>query len=208
MKKVLLFLFAVFTICSCEDEQVVQSYTRNLGTVTDEKLHCQVGATSLGDDVIGADSFLLDSCLEESMIMSRAKSPVCTWSSNVQVSTTRNVKVSFDSRYMVYLYPAVYVCKVYTITAVTTNNPNRIYFSADDDECGFKPTATNKDPIVRGTRAYDNSDGTYTLKTVCYKIISNLAGVTPSGDGYIPCDPYKALLKYKYFDMPTENNFY
>ena len=121
---------------------------------------------------------------------------------------SRNVKVAFGDRYISYLYPAVYVCNVYTITAVTNNNPNRIYFSVEDDECGFKPTATTKDSIVRGTRAYDNDDGTYTLKTICYKIISNLLGQTPSGDGYMPCDPYKALLKYKYFDMPSENNVY
>ena len=76
------------------------------------------------------------------------------------------------------------------------------YFSVDDGECGFKPMATSKDPIVRGTRAFDNGDGTYTLKTICYKIISNMQSIVPSGEGYLPCDPYKALSKYKCYEMP------
>lgn len=155
-------------------------------------------------EVTAKQSLLQNSYLVNGdFVTTQASLPVLVWNTNVKISTSRTVKKSFDQRYFpLYIYPGIYICKVYTITAVTNVNPNMVYFSVDDDECGFKPTATNKDEIVRGTRAYDNGDGTYTLKTICYQIISDMQGIAPSGDGYLPCDPYKALLKYKCFEMP------
>lgn len=209
MRKVLLFLFVVivFGSCSDTDELFEQKHMKSsIEVVSGKASNSELSASLEGDVIINADSLLLETGMERSMIMTRATSPVYTWTTDVKVSIMKNVKVVFGPKYKSYLYPAVYICNFYTITTVTNKNPNRIYFSVNDDDCGFKPTATSQDDIVRGTRAYDNGDGTYTLKTVCYKILSNLEGVAPAGSGYIPCDPYKALLKYKYFDMPTEMN--
>ena len=175
----------------------------------DDAILCETHQESVAPnkrEVMAKESVSLsyDSYLKNHALVSMQSSlPVLVWNTDVKIATSRNLKMSFDQRYFpLYISPGVYVCKKYTITAVTNVNPNMVYFSVDDDECGFKPTATSKDPIVRGTRAYDNGDGTYTLKTICYKIISDIQGITPSGDGYLPCDPYKALLKYKCYEMP------
>ena len=196
MKKYLFIFMAMLSVVACSDDN-----DDNILNGTQQE-----SVTLEENEALAKQSFSLSKksyLMNEDIVSVQSSLPVLVWNTNVKVTTSRTIKSAFDQRYFpLYIYPGVYVCKMYTITAVTNENPNMVYFSVDDDECGFKPTATSKDPIVRGTRAFDNGDGTYTLKTICYKIISDMQGIAPSGDGYLPCDPYKALLKYKCYEMP------
>lgn len=196
MKKYLFIFLMMLSVVACSDDNNdniwYETFQEPVGSNKKEVTVKQSVSRSRNSNLMNEDS-----------VSVQASMPVLVWNTDVQIATSRNLKISFDQRYFpLYISPGIYVCKMYTITAVTNVNPKMVYFSVDDDECGFKPTATSKDPIVRGTRVYDNGNGTYTLKTICYKIISDIQGITPSGDGYLPCDPYKALLKYKCYEIP------
>lgn len=129
-----------------------------------------------------------------------SSSPIETWTGDVKIERKSKVKVAFSSAYMEYLPGAgVYICDVYTITARTPEDPTVVYKDAVDESCGFLPVLKNPKRVSRGTKAYvsDDSENSYTLKTVCYRIISNLMGQTPNGEYYIPCRPEEAKIKYK-----------
>ena len=135
-----------------------------------------------------------------SPITRASSSPIETWTGDVKIERKKRVKVPFSSAYMEYLPGAgVYICDVYTITARTPENPAVIYKDAIDESCGFLPVLGNPERISRGTKAYvsDDSENSYTLKTVCYRIISNSIGQTPKREYYIPCRTEKAKIKYK-----------
>jgi len=129
-----------------------------------------------------------------------SSSPIETWTGDIKIEKKSKVKVAFSSAYMEYLPGAgVYICDVYTITARTPEDPTVVYKDAVDESCGFLPALKNPKKVSRGTKAYvsDDSENSYTLKTVCYRIISNTLGQTPNGEYYIPCRPEEAKIKYK-----------
>ena len=123
-----------------------------------------------------------------------------TWTGDIKIERKSKVKVIFSPAYAEYLPgPGMYICDVYTITAKTPEDPNVIYKDAVDESCGFLPPLKNPKRISRGTKAYisDDSENSYILKTVCYRIISNAIGQTPNGEYYIPCHQEEAKIKYK-----------
>ena len=133
--------------------------------------------------------------------ITRASStPIEAWTGDVKIEKKSKVKVIFSPAYAEYLPgPGMYICDVYTITAKTPEDPSVIYKDAVDESCGFLPPLKNPKRISRGTKAYisDDSENSYILKTVCYRIISNAIGQTPNGEYYIPCRPEEAKIKYK-----------
>ena len=74
----------VLVTVSCSDEQIGQTCVNSSTSAVDEVVQNQGVLNSLDGDVIDADSFLLESEGPESMLMTRAVSPVYTWSSNVK----------------------------------------------------------------------------------------------------------------------------
>jgi hypothetical protein len=129
-----------------------------------------------------------------------SSSPIETWTGDIKIEKKSKVKIAFSPAYMEYLPGAgVYICDIYTITARTPEDPTVVYKDAVDESCGFLPALKNPKKVSRGTKAYvsDDSENSYTLKTVCYRIISNTLGQTPNGEYYIPCRPEEAKIKYK-----------
>lgn len=92
----------------------------------------------------------------------------------------------------------IYICDVVEISATTDADPNLIYRSVVDNECGYVPNTIDDPSPVIGTQAADIAGQySYTLKTVCYRIISNTAGIQFPSNYWIPCPPEQAKLKYQ-----------
>lgn len=181
IKHLLLLISSLCVVAACTSD------------ITDEEVKTSSSASSKND-----------SCLVTTMSndpTTRAtSSSIETWTGDVKIQKKSNVKIAFSSAYKGYLPgPGVYICDVYTITATTPEDPTVVYKDAVDESCGFLPRVTSTQQILRGTKALvsDNSENSYILKTVCYRIISTLMGQTPKEEYYIPCRPEEAKLKYK-----------
>lgn len=98
MRKVLLFLFVVivFGSCSDTDELFEQKHMKSsIEVVSGKASNSELSASLEGDVIINADSLLLETGMERSMIMTRATSPVYTWTTDVKVSVTKKCKGYF-----------------------------------------------------------------------------------------------------------------
>ncbi|MCR5078192.1 MAG: hypothetical protein K6A82_09175 [Prevotella sp.] len=131
--------------------------------------------------------------------VSSASDEVHLWTGDKVIHKKTNVKVLFSSAYRFYIQPGTYLCDVYRIRAVTPENESIIYRNAVDDACGFMPFKSTPTTIQRGTRAAqtDESENSYLLETICFRIISNTGGAQYPRDYYIPCKPEEAVLKFK-----------
>lgn len=92
----------------------------------------------------------------------------------------------------------IYICDVVEISATTDTNSNLVYLGVVDNECGYTPNTIDDSSPVIGTQAIHNAvSNNYTLKTICYRIISNTAGIQYPSNYWIPCPPEQAKLKYQ-----------
>lgn len=124
---------------------------------------------------------------------------VNVWTGEKRITTYTKQKILMNGA-MPMGATGVYICDVKEITAVTSANPNMIYRSVEDNDCGYiSSTVSTSSPVI-GTSAVENvGQNTFTLKTTCYRIISNAAGMQYPSNYWIPCPPEEALLKYKVY---------
>ena len=99
----------------------------------------------------------------------------------------------------------VYICDVVTINGIITlSDPdNEFIRSAQNSACGYNPgTISSGTPIRATTAVVDPTDPSkYHLTTTCYRIITNMAGISYPSNYWRPCSPNTAKLHYQYRDL-------
>lgn len=96
-----------------------------------------------------------------------------------------------------------YICQVVKVSCtINVSNPDDeiVRGVSNDTRCGFVPGTASTSSPVRGTQAIQNPSNLnqYTVTSVCYKIITNMAGMAYPSNYWVPCSPDDVTLYYLY----------
>lgn len=99
----------------------------------------------------------------------------------------------------------VYICDIVTVQGKVTldSADDEFVRSATNSTCGYVPSTVAATTPTRGTTAVVNVNNKkeYFLSTTCYRIITDMSGITYPKNYWRPCSPEQAKLFYEYRDI-------